>query len=166
MFTHQPLVPILNDAIEQRGSFPRNEDDMTAFIRSVYEDMNADHVEIAALIGLQRVLNISTWRNRRSGQITYDASTDARVIAQTQYAQSWVTLPTTGERIRFADLTVEQHQERIAYCRSLIHGYEDAIDRHAKAIEMIQASGVATLAQCSLPATKSRGRASKDRVAV
>lgn len=156
VFTHQPLIPQLRDAIEEHG-FPKDEDEMTPLIERVFDTLTISEQRLAACIGLQRILAVDLANTRQRTRIEYDSQIDARVIANLEYAQGWVTLPKTGERIRFADLTVSQHEERIEYYRAAIHGYEELIDRHAKAIAMIEASGVATLTEClATPAKETR----------
>ena len=48
--------------------------------------------------------------------------------------------------VRWGEATVEDHRDRIAYLGSLRNGIDLTIQRHADAIEQIEAAGVATLA--------------------
>ena len=53
----------------------------------------------------------------------------------------------TGDRyVTWGEATVEDHRSRIAYLASLRNGIDATIQRHADAIEQIEAAGVATLA--------------------
>ena len=53
----------------------------------------------------------------------------------------------TGDHyVTWGEATVEDHRNRIAYLASLRNGIDATIQRHADAIEQIEAAGVATLA--------------------
>ena len=53
----------------------------------------------------------------------------------------------TGDRyVTWGEATVEDHRSRIAFLASLRNGIDATIQRHADAIEQIEAAGVATLA--------------------
>ncbi len=51
----------------------------------------------------------------------------------------------TGKRVRWGDMTVEQHRERIAFLNRHIKGVQRTIGEHEQAVAAIEAAGVSCL---------------------
>jgi len=147
---HEPaatLKNIVRGHLDKMSHWPSDDNEVAEACAAIVATLNRDLVLLAAQTGIRRVVADINGADRQRNSVTehYDSTTDPRILARTDYAQSHVTIPSTGERVRFCDLTVDQHRERIAHMHQRVQGIQETIDRHLRAIQEIQKAGARTL---------------------
>lgn len=65
--------------------------------------------------------------------------------ARHKLAHETVVLWRGGPRVPWGQMTVEQHDQRIEYLKTIRGGIDHSIDRHVRAVELITAAGVTCL---------------------